>query len=113
MKANELRINNWVYWNSDNDFYTPFLIEDFKELKYFDLFKPIPLTEEWLLKFGFKEDIGEPERFFNDFISLTKYGIHRVIEYNGFDFTITYAHELQNLYFALTKTELQWQNLEN
>jgi hypothetical protein len=68
--------------------------------------EPIPLTDDWLKKLGFKQDIGEPERFFNDFISLGKYGIHRVIEYNGFDFTITYVHQLQNLHFALTQRDL-------
>jgi hypothetical protein len=70
------------------------------------IFNPIPLTDEWLKKLGFKQDIGEHERFFNDFISFSKYGIHRVIEYNGFDFTITYVHQLQNLHFALTQREL-------
>jgi hypothetical protein len=86
-----------------NSFYW---VENKDGIEEFCSFQKIPLTDEWLRKLGFKQDVGEPERFFNDFISLGKYGIHRVIEYNGYDFTITYVHELQNLYFSLTQLEL-------
>jgi hypothetical protein len=66
-----------------------------------DRIKPIPLTEEWLLKFGF------------DGWDLGKYTLIRT---NG-NFFITghkgpiaqnifFVHQLQNLYFALTNEEL-------
>ena len=55
MEANELRIGNWI---DTKDFH----IDKFKGLYQYDpewyeyvhMFEPIPLTEEWLLKFGFK-----------------------------------------------------------
>lgn len=79
-------------------------------------FEPIPLTEEWLLKFGFlyngwnwdfqsyrfhaqgKNDRGE---FYN-----TEFGIRKNKEVFNISFKIQYVHELQNLYFSLTGKEL-------
>jgi hypothetical protein len=72
----------------------------------FDEFKPIPLTEEWLIKFGFK-------KYSKNFI---KYGdIEFYIWTTNNDYQIKAldklikietVHELQNLYYLLTKTEL-------
>jgi len=78
------------------------------------LINPIQLTEEWLIKFGFKITIN------------TSYSSGRAIEYNVCrkdDITynslqdlwwigvlhpkIKYVHQLQNLYFALTGVELK------
>ena len=77
------------------------------------IFKPIPLTEEWLLKFGFVERaIGH-----NDFGMNVVYEIQNieVIHYNDGTFYVSifdndihleYVNQLQNLYFALTGEEL-------
>ena len=76
-------------------------------------FKPIPLTEEWLLIFGFKKRknrhlfhwenkivISEyKDEFENFFYPKTGYDIR-------FSNEIKYVHQLQNLYFALTGAEL-------
>jgi len=55
MKANELRIGNYAY---DIDLNQEFEIQaiDIVELQAetIDFYKPIELTEEWLIKFGFK-----------------------------------------------------------
>jgi len=73
MKTNELRIGNWVEWEDDSHEQVQVLSLSYimdserKEItNYFinggliDDFLPIPLTEEWLLKFGFtKEDKAE------------------------------------------------------
>ncbi len=74
--------------------------------------EPIPLTEEWLVKFGF-ENVGYFKfwgtRYFHK-------GIHIYFIDNEFRFyyqtnrayTIYDSiHEIQNLYFALTNTELK------
>jgi hypothetical protein len=68
--------------------------------------EPIPLTEEWLLKLGFKNE-HNPIYFSID-------GFY--IEYKNDEFTtevgecsylvLEYVHQLQNLYFALTGEEL-------
>jgi hypothetical protein len=62
---------------------------------------PIPLTEEWLLKFGFRRI---------DKYTFVRKGIFIHMRKRGFVFSkkliIENVHELQNLYFALTNEEL-------
>ena len=70
-------------------------------------FRPIPLTEEILLKFGFLKD--------DNFYHLNNIWISNFYEnyfsLDGFDETkIEYVHQLQNLYFALTGEELKFKN---
>jgi hypothetical protein len=86
------------------------VLEDFIPQKSFQ-FKPIPLTEEWLLKLGLKK-IGIWT------FSLNLVGNLDLIYYLGekgwsiglksySDFSnLKYVHQLQNLYFALTGKEL-------
>ena len=99
------------------------IIEDNKErgcYKLNDNFEPIPLTEEWLLNFGAMGAIVSDEYLQIDtdaIYILFKIETKEVGFYADGNFmcikNLKYVHELQNLYFALTKTELQWQNLEN
>lgn len=110
MKASELRIGNWINWIN-----RPVQIKNAVELYNISTdevnAKPIPLSEEWLLKFGFKED--EPHLFLNvdtflqitydqykKRLSLFLYGKHY------FPKEIKYVHQLQNLYHSLTGEEL-------
>lgn len=137
MEANELRIGNLVnYELMDSECKVRGLGEDCLWLngtKFggpvgIDLFKPIPLTEEWLLKFGFSNIEGEfrmdmPNPFNNKsvFESIIFFqdgdGFAQfIIQESGEDLGMThnsfvpvkieYVHQLQNLYFALTGTEL-------
>ncbi len=83
-----------------------------KSLSIFDV-EFIPLTEEWLVRFGFEllENEGDIKYF-----QLGKYGVKMEEEqdfyfYKGEDVISTLAeiyfvHQLQNLYFALTGEEL-------
>ena len=73
--------------------------------QYLEFLEPIPLTEEWLLKFGFikREDYyflrGLKIRFWEGVnIEYKDISIYEVV---GFS-----VNELQNLYFALTLKEL-------
>lgn len=70
--------------------------------------EPIPLTEEWLLKFGFRTE--EPYSFELDNISInTKRDLMWIFTKckNNVEVDLTeYVHELQNLYFALIQREL-------
>ncbi len=83
-----------------------------------DIIEPIPLTEEWLLKFGFekREHFGQ-QNFFKEKFMIEE-ALSRVFD-NGLSFriiidsqnsvhtaNIKYVHQLQNLYFALTGNEL-------
>lgn len=109
IKANELRIGNLVHTNFEREKQiTDIKPIDFRE-NYLNLYDPIPLTEEWLLKFGFeKENIlsdGTISFKFNPYFyfnPLKKEGyicIHTP--------PIKYVHQLQNLYFSLTGEELR------
>jgi hypothetical protein len=114
MQANELRIGNLLYNNNvlvTIDARSIFDIWDDKGLKEY---KPIPLTEEWLLKFGFSKravlssvlyDMKNPRFsiYLNPPIDKSNKWNILGIEKN---INIQYVHQLQNLYFALTGEEL-------
>ena len=77
---------------------------------WFDI-KPIPLTEEWLVKFGFKKT-NESEDV--EWYTLNNFDIAIHEEDNQVYFVFQHmvlrfiksVHQLQNLHFALTQTEL-------
>ena len=137
MKATELRIGNLIEYRIQDDLDDR---KDWWEVSKIDAtdlcilesnidydFRPIPLTEEWLLKFGF-------ERHDNGSVSAQfSYGINPVTQdyiifliwikdyendyqLNGFPFyqngyfEIKTVHQLQNLYFYLTGKELVLKN---
>ena len=99
-------------WNkSDGTISLKYKYETFNQFSQF--IKPIPLTEEWLLKFGYEKD-GE---FFDNETRLnfwTNKNTFNGILADWADKTIgevKYIHQLQNLYYALTGSELQIGNL--
>jgi hypothetical protein len=115
MKAKELRIGNLLY--NDNvvvtiDARTIFDIWDDAGLKKY---KPIPLTEEWLLKLGFEKIYESNYRLKFD---------HKIHMECGYDFSkvedkseegfryfgkyikIQHVHQLQNLFYSLCGEEL-------
>lgn len=130
MKATELRIGNYYQYAGDSGIvytqvqaikYNQFgLLSDFDGTN-FEICKPIPLTEEWFLLFGF-EKLPNDEFFFKRHkIEVFKYskgnffllggnhitygiGLHDI--WQGMEINIQYVHQLQNLYFALTGEEL-------
>ena len=119
MKANELRIGNYV------DFYGhQHIVEGvskrlrpdcgYYELSMIDMpqkgfhLKPIPLTEEWLLKFGFIED-GNTKNLFNNFgvyFQRLDNKLYLMSE-DGGKRHIEFVHTAQNIHFALTGEELE------
>lgn len=116
MKESELRIGNLVYFKSEDDDFAIELKFDFENGWNMNYIKPIPLTEEWLLKFGFIKFDSEKiyAEWFLDFDGDLKYKIMQDKRYdNTFIMTneykpikLQYIHQLQNLYFALTGEEL-------
>ena len=106
MKATELRIGN--YFEDIDGNHCQVTLLTFRQLHgsptAINLIKPIPLTEEWLLKFGFIKSVvfymkGAMNIEFIDNGCL--FGLDG--EYEVF---IQHVHQLQNLYFALTNEEL-------
>jgi len=120
MEASELRIGNWVAPTNDEAKY-PYKITA-QELVYFEAdsqrFKPIPLTEEWLVRFGFEKDDTGVDIFDQDYCKWyqKEFPIIGVLcqssdnlylfDENTDTLRISFVHQLQNLYFALTGTEL-------
>tara|TARA_R110000822_G_C14906902_1_gene449700 strand:+ start:131 stop:493 length:363 start_codon:yes stop_codon:yes gene_type:complete len=116
MKATELRIGNWVEIQGlqskvilvdveecicENEY-----CEDFENNKITQNLQPIPLTKEWLEKFGFENNSMnlDEEGFLHLDISFLG-GVNVYI--NDMEYPhINYVHQLQNLYFALTGEEL-------
>lgn len=123
MRATELRIGNLFYYHIKNnlderkewDEVGQIDYEDLKTLTEFDNnseYKPIPLTEEWLLKFGFKKNYKRGYILkINSFLRIAGFQTipHLYLEYeeNYCLVTLEYVHQLQNLYFALTENELE------
>lgn len=133
MKASELRIGNWVSGNSDPYMQVHSLWKDEIDLIIEEAvweyegheINPIPLNEEWLLRFGF--DISESwynlywtvkpkgHREYRDCLGINLQEGRTVLSSNGgiheamnvYVNHCEYVHQLQNLYFALTKTELE------
>ena len=117
MKAQELRIGNWINLNG-NDVIS--VMGDIQEIcyeevspKYINEYKPIPLTEEWLVKFGFvfkKDQFVKGKIKLNytiRILSTNERGAFREVK-NGI--AVIHVHQLQNLFFALTAEELTTNN---
>ena len=128
MKANELRIGNLVYWDIPqkknvvhiisailpNTLHTqPISLGKHKD------YNPIPLTEEWLLKFGFElkeesfqDTLLDTFMFHKDNIVDVEFSDKHKLLYWHDNYTNVYhqeikqVHQLQNLYFALRGEEL-------
>jgi len=133
MEAKELRIGNYFIYNTDGCFPNnpereSKIISVVRQIKEdsvgithlettgimiggLELIKPIPLTEEWLMDFGFikecdwKISIGEGAFIWIDENDFTA-AIGTPYEASGNQRTIKYVNELQNLHYALTKQEL-------
>lgn len=127
MKANELRIGNWIESNVYQQVtieHLEFLLND--SIKDKSSIKPIPLTEEWLLRFGFKKN--EPEisdGYFNwwNKEKSVSVDVEYVLTDNGIELLyyfvlqdingcrpykhIIYVHQLQNLFYCLRGEELE------
>jgi len=76
--------------------------------------EPIPLTEEWLIKFGFERESGESYWVISELEiqSVPKIGGGEMLMMPNARYAkeIKYLHQLQNLYFALTGEELKTSN---
>jgi len=127
MKANELRIGNLVTDRGGKtlrvNYFDRYKVNQVMYIgdnevhpltEEFCFCKPIPLTEEWLLKFGFEKDLNTKSNYFKrineDYLTIYKEGLWSIgipYENGGTDMKINHVHQLQNLYFALTGEELE------
>ena len=111
MKANELRIGNLVKKGDE------MFMADFLTIRMAINYEPIPLTEEWLIKFGFERNdntklsdsfywimVGRSELHINPDNGVL--WIHRNENIFNNPCLVKHVHQIQNLYFALTGEEL-------
>ena len=150
IKANEIRIGNWVFDDDgivsrvtgfkpydysvrcDEEEGCQLLVDlypqDGRIRKGYDLdinfASPIPLTEEWLLKFGFEDkktcfNLSKREILGHDFgdFAVSKYDDTQMKVWRGDRYIgvchIQHVHSLQNLYFCLRGEELTIKEVNN
>jgi hypothetical protein len=101
MKSNELRLGNWILDVQDNQIQVRKTY--FVFMASYEICKPIPLTEEWLLKLGFIKHVSQSIWYTLNKVDVWFFDGKYV---NDIDVEIKYVHQLQNLYFALTNEEL-------
>lgn len=136
MKANELRIGNWIQFRYTE---TPVritlgdFVREYND-EHLEDYEPIPLTEEWLIKFGFR-------KYKNGYIITPSMGMDYgyVIEhyewrgdwafgilyydpardcdidevYNFCGTGLKHVHQLQNLFYSLCGEELTIKTIDN
>lgn len=125
IKANELRIGNYIkLMLNDEDFVI--VQVTLNDLEAVDnkkgLYEPIPLTEEWLLNFGFEKndhliiltlnkctylELDNNGDFYNVFIKQFDTTDKSINDTIGLGIELINVHELQNLYFVLKGEELE------
>tara|TARA_R110000772_G_scaffold268686_3_gene397514 strand:+ start:2835 stop:3251 length:417 start_codon:yes stop_codon:yes gene_type:complete len=133
IQSKELRIGNLVldrggklilidHWEYEDKVSTKRKEDSHPLTEFVDYLTPIPLTEEWLLKFGFENIRGnffKSKIYGNDeyiLIDLNQDCDNVYLKQINTDGEndaillhneIKYVHQLQNLYFALTNVELE------
>jgi hypothetical protein len=120
MKANELRVGNWVkgplgelckVTQLGHEKYSEYIGAKGDGFFGQNGFEPIPLTPEILVKAGFEWSIYHQGFYKQDFVFVLheyedgfRFKLFRSSQYLGVK--INHLHQLQNLYFALTGKEL-------
>lgn len=137
IQPNELRIGNYVSFKTVDTSVGYETIDDII-ISIMDLqnlssasesvkeaYEPIPLNNEWLIRLGFEKlppstkygsyhadheaNFGNPVLKINGYDYLNSNGSHLYIFLNKIRIECKYVHQLQNLYYALTQTELKQQ----
>lgn len=124
MKAQDLRVGNFI---SDSGLKSTVLSIDelgcttvnngdysSEVYKPFNEYKPIRLTKEWLLKFGFIDTTGGwggssgiDYHYANGNFKIQTYDSDNNWHLkNNYDAKFNYVHQLQNIYYSLTGKEL-------
>ena len=106
MKTTELRIGNIL--ELPNKHPVQISVDSLKEIESgIHPYQKIQLTEEWLLKFGFEKDSDGVLKIRNCMYWLDTGFLQLAMGYAPLiNAPCKYVHQLQNLYFALTNTEL-------
>lgn len=116
MKASDLRIGNYYDCNGQIEVVNPNTITDVWESER-TWCKPIPLSEDWLIRFGFKKEKVSSYGGADMWQGMSAYSYNGEWLFRGspksglklvgyFNSDIRYVHQLQNIFLALTGKEL-------
>lgn len=123
MKASELRVGNYVTTGKKE--WVISVVSDSNEVRVTDgkftaiaqipinEIHPIPLTEEWLLKFGLNNPTNEkPYHFKKSAVEFLHSEFQDELkcfcnDKPMFSFPCKYVHQLQNIYYSITGEELK------
>ncbi len=118
MTSKELRIGNLILFRKET------IIVNWQELKWIQDgltlgYEYIPLTEDWLLKFGFKlypsgsycVDLFGTDNYLAVDVKYNKGFVYINIDDTSLKIELEYVHQLQNLFFSLTNTELNYDKI--
>ena len=108
MKPEELRIGNYIL-NPKNKIIQVEEIGSYESplTLFIDMYKPIPITEKWLIKFGFE---FIEQKWINEYITIVLFAdgyYYLTFNLKQVGCKLEYIHQLQNIYFALTGKELK------
>ena len=125
MEANDLRVGNLIldheadptvkiHWEVEEVLKDGVRFRDGSCWTAYEAVEPIPLTEEWLVKFGFDEITNVDNCDFKEYRMFNKHSFaiqfpcgNEAHCYAGnYPIAIKHVHQLQNLYHALTGEEL-------
>lgn len=109
--SSEIRVGNWVQIQATTTYETRVSGIDIYDLERKEMalhgisMFGIPITENWLKRMGF-DDISDYNIDFDD--KENNYDIFRITVTGSrvWIASVTFVHQLQNLYFALTNTKL-------
>ena len=113
MKTTELRLGNFI----QDQFGDAIIVDGLDDMDVYSsdcgdipvhAVQPIPLTEQWLLDFGFVNDSNLHYRWTMGDILIYDIDDNCICISDTWEFgRRKYVHQLQNLYFALTQEELE------
>lgn len=118
MEINQLRIGNCVKFMLNDEDYEIIYI-DVKDLELIEkkqgIYEPIPITEEWLLKFGFEKSnkycFSNHKLIIESLMGDRHSCRYRVNPDESIWISeLHYVHQLQNLYFSLVGEELTFKS---
>lgn len=104
-----LRVGNLVY---DNKSQSNITITE-SNIRDTQNFEPIPITSEWLEEIGFSKQLRNKTSYPIKVTNKVEFKLDSCDNYhwetsvNRFP-KVKYIHQLQNIYFTLTETEILW-----
>lgn len=126
METNRMRLGNWI-----NPTFPMQIVSIFGDVVYADFkgntgdvhefenkfIKPIPISEEWLLKCGFKRNVDQDgfvrmdlklwDSLFDKFITDQSVNFNKVfLNLGSKEIELNFIHEIQNIYLELERKEL-------